>query len=499
MAQHLNPWSSRQFLDANHVPLVGAKLFSYVSSATGTGGTTKQTLTQDAAGNTNHTNPMILNARGEPSDSPSGASMEMWQPSGVFVKLVLAPSTDTDPPTSIISTWDNLSGINDTTTTIDQWISGPAPTFVSTVQFTLVGDQTTEFHVGRRLKTTNTAGTIYSTITVSAFTSLTTITVVNDSGVLDSGLSAVFYGILTSDNHSVPEGAAINWTGTHSFAGNVDFTGDIDVNGSELNDGQAIVAAAGGATVTGWAPKGHISGLTLSNDTDTDHDINITAGEVTDSTDAYVLKLTSEITKQIDAIWAVGDDAGGLFTGTVAIDTWYHLFLIRKDSDGSIDAGFDTSVTAANIPAGYTAFRRIGSVLTDGSSNILPFNQHGDYFWWDVLPSDVSVSPPTSATSYAMSVPPDINVIGIMEWTWANTTAGFTGYWGRIYSTLETDVAAGPANSNIWSQALNSTERKASGRVHVLTDTSKQIRVDTTSATGTLKIGTAGYIDARGK
>lgn len=202
MAQFLNPFSGRQFLDLNGDPYVGALLFAYVSSATGTGGTTKQTLTQDAAGNTNHTNPIVLNAKGEPANG-AGVAKAMWQPSGVYVKLVLAPANDTDPPTTPIESWDNLGGINDTTTTIDEWISGPTPTYVSAVSFTLVGDQTTTFHVGRKLKTTNTGGTIYSTIITSAYTSLTTITVVNDSGTLDSGLSAVLYGILSADNPSL--------------------------------------------------------------------------------------------------------------------------------------------------------------------------------------------------------------------------------------------------------------------------------------------------------
>jgi hypothetical protein len=53
-----------------------------------------------------------------------------------------------------------------------------------------------DLHVpqGRRLKTTNSGGTIYSTITNSVFGALTTVTVVNDSGTLDSGLSAFCLG-----------------------------------------------------------------------------------------------------------------------------------------------------------------------------------------------------------------------------------------------------------------------------------------------------------------
>lgn len=208
MAQYLNAFSGRQFIDANGNPYVGAKLFTYVA-----GSSTKVTTTKDSAGVSSHTNPIILNARGEPADG-AGASQAIWQAGGSLTKLVLAPANDSDPPLSAISTWDNLSGINDTTTTIDQWITGPTPTFVSATQFTLVGDQTTIFHVGRRIKATVTAGTFYGAITVSAYTSLTTITVLLDSGALDSGLSTVAYGVLTAVNPSVPgvRIAGADWT-----------------------------------------------------------------------------------------------------------------------------------------------------------------------------------------------------------------------------------------------------------------------------------------------
>lgn len=198
MASKLNPFSGRQFLDANGDPYSGAQLFIYSA-----GSSTKVTTTKDSDGLSAHVNPIILNSRGEPGDG-SGASQAIWQTEGTAVKLVLAPSTDTDPPVAAISTWDNISAINDTTTTIDQWIGGPTPTFIDATSFSLAGDKTTDFHVGRRLKTTNSGGTIYSTIITSDYTTLTTITVINDSGSLDSGLSAVDYGILTYNNKSAP-------------------------------------------------------------------------------------------------------------------------------------------------------------------------------------------------------------------------------------------------------------------------------------------------------
>jgi hypothetical protein len=118
---------------------------------------------------------------------------------------VYAPSTDTDPPTSPIWTIDNLSGINDTTVTQDEWKSGPAPTYVSAVSFTLTGDQTATFTVERRLKFTVTAGTVYGRITASVFGALTTVTVVCDpTQALDAGLSAVWYSLLSTTHPSIP-------------------------------------------------------------------------------------------------------------------------------------------------------------------------------------------------------------------------------------------------------------------------------------------------------
>jgi hypothetical protein len=183
-----------QFELSDGTPAVGNKLFFYVAGSVNT----KQNTYTDSTGGVANANPVILNTLGQPTN-------EIWFTAGQTYKVVYAPSTDTDPPTSPIWTVDNVRGINDTTGSQDQWVAfGGAPTFVSATSFTLVGDQTSTFQIGRRIKTTNTSGTIYSTITGSAFGALTTVTVVNDSGVLDAGLSSVTYGFLSASNASVP-------------------------------------------------------------------------------------------------------------------------------------------------------------------------------------------------------------------------------------------------------------------------------------------------------
>lgn len=178
-----------QFVDANGSPMSGGTLSTYLATTT----TPQLTYTDSTGGSSNPTT-ITLNVRGE---TPN----ELWFAAGVSYKLVLKDSSG-----STVWTIDNIAGVNDVTAQLSsEWVaSGLTPTFVSGTSFTLTGDQTTNFHVGRRLKSTNTAGTIYSTITASSFAVSTTVTVANDSGTLDSGLSAVSYGMLASNSPSLP-------------------------------------------------------------------------------------------------------------------------------------------------------------------------------------------------------------------------------------------------------------------------------------------------------
>src|SRR6185436_10593119 len=86
-----------QFVDSAGNPAVGNKLFFYVAGST----STKQNTFTDSTGSVANANPVVLNALGEPTT-------EIWWTQGLSYKIVYAPSTDTDPPTSPIWTIDNL-------------------------------------------------------------------------------------------------------------------------------------------------------------------------------------------------------------------------------------------------------------------------------------------------------------------------------------------------------------------------------------------------------
>ena len=94
---NLCPVPKLQF-SQNGVPLAGGKLFTYAA-----GTSTKQATYADAAGTTTNSNPIILDANGQ---------CDCFLEGGVAYKLVLAPSTDTDPPTNPYWTEDQVTGIN---------------------------------------------------------------------------------------------------------------------------------------------------------------------------------------------------------------------------------------------------------------------------------------------------------------------------------------------------------------------------------------------------
>ena len=151
----------------------------------------------------------------------------------------------------------------------------------------------------------------------------------------------------------------------------------------DLTDDYAFSGTVSGAGNPG---RGTIGGLTLTNDgTDAAHDIGIAVGFARDYTDAATMSLTGALIKKIDATWAVGTNAGGLdSTDTVAANTGYGVYLIRRSDTGVVDVLMSSDMTAAGsaltMPTNYDQKRLIGWVRTDGSSNITSFIHSGDYF-----------------------------------------------------------------------------------------------------------------------
>lgn len=232
-------------------------------------------------------------------------------------------------------------------------------------------------------------------------------------------------------------------------------------------------------------PTGYKYGGTLSNGTDADHDIDVTAGTCRDSADATDITIPA-YTKQIDASWSAGDNAGGLSSSlTLSTDTWYHVFAIVVS--GAADIGFDTSVTAANLVTDHsaTAYRYIGSVMTDSSSNILAFTQDGDQFIWSSPTLDVSASVGTTASSQTIKAPTGLRTLAHLT---INNNGGRQMY---ISDLSNTDLAPGTSIAPLNHQDDPSGNRGANPR-SVMTNASSQVRCRM-SSTDTLRIVTRGW------
>ena len=483
MAVNCSPFGPKpQFELANGTPAVGNQLFFYVAGSVNT----KQNTYTDSTGGVANPNPIVLNALGE---TPN----EIWFTAGLGYKVVYAPATDTDPPTSPIWTIDNLRGINDTSVSIDQWIAGPTPTFVGATQFTLVGDQTSTFHVGRRLKSTNTSGTIYSTITVSAFAAVTTVTVVNDSGVLDAGLSAMSYGLLTNVNYSIPSLQAKGDLLTLGAAGTL---AKVAVGANGL----AVVAnssAASGINYAYPAMRSYLSGCALST-AGSSATMSIAAGVAVDSTNDAAMVLAA-IAKTTSA-WAVGTGNGGkMSAAAIANSTWYHFYVIQRVNTGVVDVGFDTSASAPTMPTNYTLFRRIGSGKTDGSAQWVAFTQTGDHFVLSTGLSDAS-SPIANAGSSAVTrtlagVPTGVVVTAEVQMEVTSGSANNALYLSPLTSD---DVAVGTTVADCLAQAASFLGFAAK---QVDTNSSAQIRSRQSGTNGSdsISIRTIGWFDRRGR
>jgi hypothetical protein len=167
---------------------------------------------QDKAQTILNANPIILDALGQCS---------LWLEAGQVYDLILKDDplgTNTGTPGATIRTYEDVSGASSAIIAPSQWVqTGLAPTFINSRTFSLVGDQTAIYSVGRRVRTTNTGGTKYATIIASVFGTVTTVTLgfQNGTDALDSGLSQVDVGLETMVNPAlqVGGGSTVDLTG----------------------------------------------------------------------------------------------------------------------------------------------------------------------------------------------------------------------------------------------------------------------------------------------
>ena len=251
--------------------------------------------------------------------------------------------------------------------------------------------------------------------------------------------------------------------------------------------------------------QNHLTGLTLST-AGSSATMSIAAGQATDSTNTGYMTLAASISKTTSA-WTVGDAAGGLDTGAIANNTWYHFYLIKRTDTNVVDVLISTSASSPTMPTNYTLKRRIGSGKTNGSAQWTQFTQDGDDFWVYSPVIDVSATNPgTSAVTATLgSVPTGVNVKAILN---AMFVAGTNSDSSAIYiSDLSTadlapvNVTSAVATPGYTVRSWNSATRSNGAQVIVRTNTSAQIRyrLSSSGASDVVSLVTLGWTDTRGK
>lgn len=267
------------------------------------------------------------------------------------------------------------------------------------------------------------------------------------------------------------------------------------------SSGQVLTVVGG---VPAWAapgaglPRAYGAGCALSNNTtDATNDLDIAPGAWRSDDNTEDLVLASTLTKQLDVAWAVGPNAGGLDTGTKAVSTWYHVWLIKRPDTGVVDATFSESATAPTMPASYTKKRRLGAVRTDSSGAITAFVQSGDYTYWNVSTAafDFDGATGTGANTVTHRVPTGVGVLAFGAFWSSSGTAD--GYLSPL-STPDLTPSSGASPSYPLQNLMRGLSNTSAPWGPILTNTSGQTRWRFATST-TLKVATYGWIDRRGR
>lgn len=173
-------------------------------------------------------------------------------------------------------------------------------------------------------------------------------------------------------------------------------------------------------------PVSYANGITASPSSgDGDHDIDFGAIKVREDAGVDDIEVDA-LTKQFDATFAAGTNAGGMQSGSsLANNTGYYVYAI--DDSSRVLSGDIMAVpigTSFSYPSGYDVKRLISFFSTNGSANIYGFS-HNDILWtYDAWITLASGSPGTSWASLDLTNRVPANLSTYCFGTLYSTTSG---------------------------------------------------------------------------
>jgi hypothetical protein len=182
--------------------------------------------------------------------------------------------------------------------------------------------------------------------------------------------------------------------------------------------------------------KQAITQITIANNsTNPNTDIDFSGGNINIDGFPTAPALTKRL--QSSGSWSAGAGGNMLLSGAIASNSTYHLFAIYNPTTAIADycamlgvAGTAPDPTSV-LPAGYTKFKRVGSILTNGSGNIRAFTQFEKYFKYFSGISDLNTSFVAGSTTPTVSTPHGISTLGLFN--------------------IGLDIASSSNGNNIWS------------------------------------------------
>lgn len=224
-------------------------------------------------------------------------------------------------------------------------------------------------------------------------------------------------------------------------------------------------------------------------------DLTVAAGLCIDESNAELMTLAAALTKGTGA-WVVGNNQGGLDTGAIANNTTYHRYLIKRPDTGVVDVCCSLSAAgptvggASNIPAAYTRYRRLGSIMTNGSAQWQTFLQFADRFY---TAATLGASGASGQVLVTLAVPTGIVVLPLLY----GQVAANGGSGG---STINVAPAGLATSVSILAQIDGSASTyAAASAVGPPTNTSAQIYYSASGASIYASLFTTGWIDRRGQ
>jgi hypothetical protein len=339
--------------------------------------------------------------------------------------------------------WNQLSDVDNLTTT-----SGQTPSTTDLFQLSIASAR---YSSGGQFFTDSGTANAYVLSPVSPFKSpvdatntyFNGMTIRFRAGNANSGASTINVNGAGSKNLKKEDGS------TDLTAGDILTTKDsrFRYNGTSF----VLVQDIRSATTTNQGVVFLSNPITIANNaTDANNDIDFSAGTVQFS-DGSGQALYAGGTGQLDVLFGTGN--GMLATGTKAINSTYHLFMVSNPTTGVSKplailgiAGTAPDPTSV-LPSGFTKFKRVGSILTDASGNILLFKQDKDEFIFTTNISAFNATSPVLNTDLTLRTPLGLEVGAFLTGTVSHSGTGYLIYW--LKSKIKGDSIVGAVMSDI--------------------------------------------------